>query len=300
MNNNTWSTKIQGVKNLDFSRELRFRDDRRDLYLSLLGLRPGMTVLDIGCGPGTITNKLGKWLGDESTIIGIDRDSEFIKYAEERARDLNLKNVTYSVGDAFKLPLEDKSVDACISHTVIEHVPHKEFLLEQQRVCRPGGRVSVMYQRPDKSIKTEPSNLPPITERELELMDKLFKQSNKRLEEYDVGKYWPDPVKLPQLFQELGFTLLQVDSIAMPIVIDDSRNSLEDKLRIISSNKEQLLESIEIAYKDGSGKIQESELKELIKLINDRTDQRIDLAKRGIALWDYTILSLQIVSGQVE
>lgn len=300
MHNNTWSTKIQGIKNLELSRELRFRDDRKELFLSLLDLRPGMTVLDVGCGPGAITRKLATWLGEESTIIGVDRDSEFIKYAEEKARDLNLKNVTYFGCDAFKLPLEDNSVDACISHTVIEHVPHKEFLLEQKRVCRPKGRVSVMYQRPDKSIKTQPSDLPPISKRELELMEQLFELSDKKLDEYNVGKYWPDPVELPKLFEKLGFTSIQVDSIAMPIVIDDARHSTEDKVKIISSNKEQLLESIDMASHDASGKLQANELRELKGLINERIKQRIELAKRGTALWDYNILLLQIVSGQVE
>lgn len=51
-------------------------------------------------------------------------------------------------------------MDVCLSHTVIEHVPNREFLLEQKRVCRPGGRVRVMYSRPDKSIKIEPELLP--------------------------------------------------------------------------------------------------------------------------------------------
>lgn len=62
---------------------------------------------------------------------------------------MNLENVQYYVGDALKLPFEDNSVDACISHTVIEHIPNQEFLLEQKRVCRSKGRVSVMFARPE-------------------------------------------------------------------------------------------------------------------------------------------------------
>ena len=192
MENSIWSSRIQGVLNLDLSRELRFRDDRKDLFLSLLGLDEGMTVLDVGCGPGAITRKLSAWLGEYTRIIGVDRDTEFIQYAREKATRMNLKNVSYYVGDALKLPLEDNSVDACISHTVIEHVPHREFLLEQKRVCRPTGRVSVMYARPDKYIKTEPAALPKQCKREIELLDKLLKNSDGVVEEYNVGKYWPD------------------------------------------------------------------------------------------------------------
>lgn len=200
MDNEIWSTRIQGIKNLDLSRELRFRDDRKDLFLRLLGLAKGMTVLDVGCGPGAITRKLSVWLGESAKIIGVDRDTGFIRYAREQADKMNLRNVLYYMGDALQLPFEDNSVDACISHTVIEHVPNKEFLLEQKRVCRPAGKVSVMYARPDKYFRTEPETLPMQSKREIELLDKLFGKSDKIIEEYNVGKYWPDPIKLPELF----------------------------------------------------------------------------------------------------
>ena len=52
--NTIWSENIQGILNLDLSREMRFRDDRKELFLNLLGLKEGMTIVDIGCGPGTI------------------------------------------------------------------------------------------------------------------------------------------------------------------------------------------------------------------------------------------------------
>ena len=112
MENNIWSENIQGILMLDLSREMRFRDDRKDLFLNILGLKEGMTVLDIGCGPGAITRKLSSWLGNKSKIIGIDRDTTFINYAKEKARKQNIYNISYIEGDALKLPLEDNSVDA--------------------------------------------------------------------------------------------------------------------------------------------------------------------------------------------
>ncbi|WIV11061.1 methyltransferase domain-containing protein [Proteiniborus sp. MB09-C3] len=299
MGNDIWSTKIQGILNLDLSREMRFRDDRKDIFLSLLGLTEGMTILDIGCGPGAITRKLSQWLGEKTKIIGVDRDIEFVKYAREKANRMNLHNINYFEGDALKLPLEDNSVDACISHTVIEHVPNKEFLLEQKRVCKPKGRVSVMYARPDKYIITEPSLLPKQSKREEELLDELFKESNGIIKEYNVGKYWPDPVELPKLFEELGFYSIQVDAIAIPIVIDDSRNSFDEKVEIVESEKEQLLESINMATCLKKNRLSDNELIELKNLINERTNQRLKFIKEGKNIWDYSILLLQIVSGMV-
>ncbi len=300
MTNDIWSTKIQGILNLDLSREMRFRDDRKDLFLSLLGLAKGMTILDIGCGPGAITRKLSTWLGEKSKIIGIDRDTEFIKYAREKAIRMNLHNISYFEGDALKLPLEDNSVNACISHTVIEHVPNKEFLLEQKRVCKPKGRVSVMYARPDKYISTEPDSLPARSEREEELLDKLSEESDEVDKEYNIGKYWPDPVGLPKLFGELGFNNIQIDAIAIPIVIDDSRNSIAEKVAIVESEKEQLFESIDMAACLKKNRLSDNELTELKKLISERTNQRLKFIEEGKNIWDYTILLLQVVSGMVD
>ncbi|MBS4535319.1 methyltransferase domain-containing protein [Clostridium sp. D2Q-14] len=300
MENDIWSKNIQGIINLDLSREMRFRDDRKDLFLNILGLTEGMTILDIGCGPGTIARKLSKWLGEKSKIIGIDRDTEFIKYAREKAIKMSLNNISYYEGDALSIPLEDNSVDACISHTVIEHVPNKEFLLEQKRVCKLKGRVSVMYMRPDKYIRTEPDLVPKQSKREEELFDKLFKESDEINNEYSVGKYWPDPVGLPRLLEELGFNNIQIDAIAIPIVIDDSRNKINEKMAIVRSEKEQLFEGINIATCLKRDKLSDNELIELKELITERTNQRLKFIKEGKNIWDYSILSLQVVSGMVE
>ena len=299
MENNIWSENIQGILNLDLSREIRFRDDRKGLFLNTLGLKEGMTVVDVGCGPGAITRKLSSWLGNETKIIGIDRDATFINYAKEKARRKDMCNISYLEGDALELPLGDNSVDACISHTVIEHVPSNGFLLEQKRVCRPKGRVSVMYARPDKYIKTEPELLPKQSEREMELLDKLFKGTDEIHKKYNVGKYWPDPVELPKLFDELGFKDIQIDAIAIPVAIDDARNSYNEKVAIVEAQKKQLLEVVSMGLHRNKDGLSDKEVKELKQLIEERFDKRVKLLEEGKNIWDYTIELLQIVSGMV-
>lgn len=211
-----------------------------------------------------------------------------------------MHNIKYYEGDALNLPVDDRSVDACISHTVIEHVPNKDFLLEQKRVCKPKGRISVMYSRPDKYIKTELNSSIKQSNREEELLNKLFKKSDGIKEEYDVGRYWPDPVELPKLFEELGFTSIQIDAMAIPIVIDDARNSIDEKIAIVQSEKEQFLETISMAVSLKTDRLLEKELTELKQLINERANERLKLIKDGKHIWDYTIISLQIISGIVE
>ena len=298
--NTVWSENIQGILTLDLSREMRFRDDRKELFLNLLGLEEGMTIVDIGCGPGAITRKLSKWLGKKSQVIGIDRDTNFINYAKEKAEIQGLNNICYYEGDALKLPLEDNSVDSCISHTVIEHVPNREFLLEQKRVCRINGRVNVMYARSDKYIKTETDISLKQCEREKEMLDKLFKGTEDIDKKNNVGKYWSDLVGLPKLFEEVGFKNIQVDAIAVPIAIDDSRNCYDEKLAIVEAERQQMFEVIEMGLRINNNGLTDKELIELRHLINIRFDKRISFIRKRISIWDYSILMMQIVSGMAQ
>lgn len=295
--NTIWSENIQGVLNLDLSREMRFKDDRKELFLNLLGIKEGMTVADIGCGPGAVTRKLSKWLEGKVQVIGVDRDTNFIKYAKEKAQKQGLRNICYYEGDALKLPLEDNSVDVCISNTVIEHVPNQEFLMEQKRICKPYGRVNVMYTRTDKCIKTETDESLRQSAREREILDKLFIGTEKVDRKNNVGIYWPDPVGLPKLFNQLGFKNVQVDAVAVPIAIDDSRNNYDQKLSISDAQKQQMIEGVEMGLRINPDVLTENELNELKGLVDDRFERRAGLIKSGTSVWDYTITIMQIVSG---
>lgn len=294
-----WSRKIQGIINLDSSREFRFRDDRKELFLSLLGLKDGMVIADIGCGPGTITRKLAQWLSKDTRVIGIDRDRHFIQFAKRKAEEMEMANLQYLLGDGLDLPLEDDSVDASLSHTVIEHVPHREFLLEQKRICKKGGRVSVMYTLPKLKLQSSPEKEIHPTEEEKEGLSRLFNKEDHILEEYKVGKYWPDSAKLPALFHELGFQDIQIDAVAMPFVIDDSRYSLEEKIAMAQVEGNSLLENIEMAIQSGNDQLDASEVKELKRRIRERMDQRIQRIRREEFIWDYRISVMEIVSGRV-
>lgn len=127
-----WSTYVQMPEEIDFHRELRFRDRYSEQILKGIGAKAGMTIADIGCGAGTLTRKLSDWLGSESKIYGIDRDSGFIDYSREKANRLGYKNIEYINADAFDIPLPDNCLDMTTSHTVIDHVEPEGFLLEQR------------------------------------------------------------------------------------------------------------------------------------------------------------------------
>lgn len=112
-----------------------------DYVLDGLGVmvRPGDTVLEIGCGIGRMTRVLA---GRAAAVLALDVSDEML----ERARDLNahLSNVSWLLGDGVSLAeVDDASVDACVSLVVFQHLPDAAiglgYVREVGRVLRPGG-----------------------------------------------------------------------------------------------------------------------------------------------------------------
>ncbi len=140
MSNFDWS-KIQTAETLEESRRSRFLPEMRPLLLQYFGLAPGMDVLEIGCGPGTLAPYLAEGLAPGS-VTGLDLDEKFIERARDKAR--GLAGVKYVVGDANDLPFGDCTFDAVLSYTGLGVLEEPDWALrEMVRVCRPGGPVSI-------------------------------------------------------------------------------------------------------------------------------------------------------------
>ncbi len=101
-------------------------------------LRPGMRVLDCGCGPGTITLDFAGIVGP-GEVIGIDRTGE--QFAESKAiaaRDHLPAH--FETGSIYALPFADASFDAVFAHALFEHLAEPpKAASEIRRVLRPGG-----------------------------------------------------------------------------------------------------------------------------------------------------------------
>jgi SAM-dependent methyltransferase len=106
-------------------------------------LAPGARLLDIGCGPGTITVDLAERVAP-GTVVGIDRAEDVLAVARASAAERGLHNVTFAVGDAYRLQFPDDSVDVVHAHQVLQHLTDPvAALTEMRRVGRPGGVVAV-------------------------------------------------------------------------------------------------------------------------------------------------------------
>ncbi len=120
-------------------RSHRWRTAENSAGFLLAHLRPDARVLDVGCGPGTITVDLATRV-PAGRVLGIDIAPEVLAAGRELARDRGVSNVDFVVGDVYGLDLEDASVDVVYVHQVLQHLREPvRALVEMRRVLAPGG-----------------------------------------------------------------------------------------------------------------------------------------------------------------
>lgn len=105
-------------------------------------LRPGLDLLDVGCGPGTLTADLAVRVAP-GRVLGLDASADPLDEARAAAERAG-GDVTFAVGDVYALDLPDDSFDVVHAHQVLQHLTDPVAALrEMARVCRPGGVIAV-------------------------------------------------------------------------------------------------------------------------------------------------------------
>jgi ubiquinone/menaquinone biosynthesis C-methylase UbiE len=127
---------------LHFGRERAFRDET----LALASPLPGESVLDVGCGTGTLAIAAKRAIGPTGSVYGIDPSPEMIARARAKAKKRGL-DVTFENAVAEALPFPDARFDIVLSTVMLHHLPRKvrlQALGEIRRVLKPGGRVVIV------------------------------------------------------------------------------------------------------------------------------------------------------------
>lgn len=115
----------------------------RQLVRSQLEIAPKESVVSIGCGPGFETKTFAEDIGPGGHVLGVDTDSEVLVGAADRCT--NLQNVSFSQGDATRLPIQDDSYDVAVAKQVYQFVSDIDAALsELHRIVEPGGRAAVV------------------------------------------------------------------------------------------------------------------------------------------------------------
>lgn len=123
-------------------RSHRWRTAENSAGYLLPHLRSGMQLLDVGCGPGTITSDLAA-LVDPGGVTAMEMTEAALQIARTEAERRGQGNISFAVTDVHTMDFANDAFDVVHAHQVLQHVADPvRALSEMRRVCRPGGLVA--------------------------------------------------------------------------------------------------------------------------------------------------------------
>ena len=139
-------------------RNTREREERCSLMLANLGIKPGMTVCDMGCGNGFHTLKMAKMAGPKGSVLAVDVQPEMLKLLRDRSEKEGLENVTPILGSFHHPRLPANSIDLILLVDVYHEFSHPESMLKGMRESlRPEGViVLVEFRSEDPKVPIKP------------------------------------------------------------------------------------------------------------------------------------------------
>lgn len=287
--NTIWSTYIQNIGTLYFSRSLRFADIFKEKYTKAFDIDEKSKILEIGCGPGALAESLGRWY-PHSHICGVDRDSNFIAFARMKEPDIE-----FSEGDATALAFEDCSFDITISNTVAEHIEPSKFYGEQYRVLKEKGVCLVLSAR--KGINIPAPCIAEETEFEQDIWNRADKYFTQTHTKYRTCEYPYNEAELPLAMEKYGFKNVTTEYITVSLTPDNPCYSAEMAHAMINANRQNDLDNADKMLHITNNEVTPSEVDELKRLINAKYDKRILLYESGIRQWDTNLSVIMVVRG---
>jgi len=112
--------------------------------LNEIGLKDGMTFLDIGCTLGFYSFHASSVVGENGQVYALDINPEFIEYLKDKAERKGVKNIKTIVADARETGLPSESVDIVFLHLVLHDVDDKPAAIKEfNRILKKNGRLVI-------------------------------------------------------------------------------------------------------------------------------------------------------------
>lgn len=129
--------------NPGFEAIMAMRTAQKEGSFLLNELRPGMKLLDAGCGPGSISLGFAETVPDVQ-VVGVDFQESQVLQARSRCHARGIQNASFEVADAYALPFSEGTFDAVFANALLWHLKEPlRALAEMRRVLRPGGIIGV-------------------------------------------------------------------------------------------------------------------------------------------------------------
>ena len=121
-----------------------------DTLLRDLGLAPGDTLADIGCGPGFFTIPAAEIVGKEGRVYAADVQGDMLAALRSRVQEHELTNVRMVKTSETEIPLQEGCADLALVAFTLHEVEHRaRFLHQVRRALKPSGRLAVIEWEPD-------------------------------------------------------------------------------------------------------------------------------------------------------
>jgi ubiquinone/menaquinone biosynthesis C-methylase UbiE len=182
------------------------------LLLDELALRPGETVLDLACGPGSVTILAAERVGPCGRVSGLDLSPAMLELARAKDPPPGAPPIEYREAPADELPFADSSFDVATCQQGLQFFPQRQAALaELRRVLRPGGRLGV-------AVWSEIGDSPLFAA----LYDALREVAGDELaDRYRAGPWGlPGAEALADLLTDAGFTNVRIEQRTVQVVFE--------------------------------------------------------------------------------
>jgi ubiquinone/menaquinone biosynthesis C-methylase UbiE len=166
-------------------RDTREREERCSLMLANLGVKPGMTVCDIGCGNGYYSLQLAEMVGPNGRVLAVDIQAEMLRMLRQRAAKKGVSNIQPILSSPHNPNLPAGEVDLILLVDVYHEFSHPEHMLAAMRQSlSPSGLIALLeYREEDPDVPIKP----------------LHKMSKQQI----MKEYLPNGFKLVREFDRL-------------------------------------------------------------------------------------------------
>lgn len=125
------------------------------LLVQRAGLKPGMRVLDAGCGAGRVTVEAAERVGETGEVVALDIQPAMLEKARSRSKQAGLDNVRFMLSALGEKMLPENRFDRALLVTVLGEIPDRKAGLEEIAASlKPGGILSITEMLPDPHYQT--------------------------------------------------------------------------------------------------------------------------------------------------
>lgn len=235
-------------------------DALTDVLGSLLIVEAGATVVEVGCGAGG----LAIWFAERNAdgrVIGLDANAAMLSRGVRQATGAALKNLSFAVGDAYRLPLQDERADIVICKSLLCVLRDVDrAVVEMRRALKPGGLL-IAVEPCSSQLFYDPED-PRFAELSHKLNFAFHEGWRRRGVDQRVG------LRVPGFFLRHGLEQVVVELVNRVHLVADFKRSPEDVAEQLETESYQLPESTVLIVLDGG--MSRRELQEHNRLARER------------------------------